>query len=111
MQEPVDPTPRPDHANNAGLILACIPLQGGDLVGTYGFDAAVRQYLGPIRGVSSFARIQRATAELGYHHQETNFTLGLAELNARLKRRALVLLFTDFVDTITAELLILSLPR
>ena len=43
--------------------------------------------------------------------EETNFTLGLAELNARLKRRALVILFTDFVDTITAELLIESMQR
>jgi uncharacterized protein (DUF58 family) len=111
MLEPVDAITRLDHAINAGLILAWVSLQGGDLVGTYGFDAAVRQYLGPIRGVANFARIQRATAELGYHHQETNFTLGLAELNARLKRRALVILFTDFVDTITAELLIESMQR
>jgi uncharacterized protein (DUF58 family) len=111
MLEPVDGITRLDHAINAGLILAWVSLQGGDLVGTYAFDAAVRQYLAPIRGVSSFARIQRATAELDYHHLETNFTLGLAELNARLKRRALVVLFTDFVDTITAELLIESMQR
>jgi uncharacterized protein (DUF58 family) len=111
MLEPVDEITRLDHAINAGLILAWVSLQSGDLVGTYGFDAAVRQYLGPIRGVSSFGRIQRATAELDYHHQETNFTLGLAELNARLKRRALVILFTDFVDTITAELLIEGMQR
>jgi uncharacterized protein (DUF58 family) len=111
MLEPVDEITRLDHAINAGLLLAWVSLQGGDLVGTFGFDAAVRQYLRPIRGVSSFARIQRATAELDYHHQETNFTLGLAELNVRLKRRALVILFTDFVDTITAELLIESMQR
>ena len=111
MLEPVDGITRLDHAINAGLVLAWISLHGGDLVGTYGFDAAVRHYLSPIRGISGFARVQRATAELGYHHQETNFTLGLAELNARLKRRALVILFTDFVDTITAELLIESMQR
>jgi uncharacterized protein (DUF58 family) len=111
MLEPVDGITRLDHAINAGLVLAWVSLQGGDLVGTYGFDARIRQFMGPVRGVSSFARLQRATAELDYHHQETNFTLGLAELNARLKRRALVILFTDFVDTITAELLIESMQR
>jgi uncharacterized protein (DUF58 family) len=111
MLEPVDGIARLDHAINAALMLAWVSLQGGDLVGTYGFDAAVRHYLAPIRGVASFARIQRATAEFSYHHQETNFTLGLAELNTRLKRRALVILFTDFVDTITAELLIESMQR
>jgi uncharacterized protein (DUF58 family) len=111
MLEPVDGLARLDHAINAGLQLAWVSLQGGDLVGTYGFDARVRQYLTPVRGVSSFPRLQRATAELDYHHQETNFTLGLAELDTRLKRRALVILFTDFVDTITAELLIESMQR
>jgi len=111
MVEPVDGIPRLDHAINAGLLLAWISLQSGDLVGTYGFDATVRHYLGPIRGVAGFSRIQRATAELDYHHEETNFTLGLAQLNARLRRRALVILFTDFVDTITAELLIESMQR
>ena len=111
MLEPVGGLARLDHAINAGLQLAWVSLQGGDLVGTYGFDARVRQYMTPVRGMSSFPRLQRATAELDYHHQETNFTLGLAELNARLKRRALVILFTDFVDTITAELLIESMQR
>ena len=111
MREPVDGIPRLDHAINAGLLLAWISLHSGDLVGTYGFDAAVRQYLGPTRGIASFARIQRSTAELDYHYQETNFTLGLAELNVRLKRRALVVLFTEFVDTVTAELLIESMQR
>jgi uncharacterized protein (DUF58 family) len=111
MSEPLDGIPRLDHAINAGLVLAWISLQSGDLVGTYGFDAAVRQYRQPIRGVSSFSRLQHATAELAYHHDETNFTLGLAELSVRLKRRALVVLFTDFVDTVTAELLIESLQR
>jgi uncharacterized protein (DUF58 family) len=111
MLEPVEGITRLDHAINAGLVLAWVSLHGGDLVGTYGFDARVRQYMAPIRGVSSFGRLQRSTAELDYHHQETNFTLGLAELNTRLKRRALVILFTDFVDTVTAELLIESMQR
>lgn len=111
MLEPVDGITRLDHAINSGLALAWVSLQGGDLVGTFGFDAQVRQYVGPGRGIASLGRIERATAELTYNHQETNFTLGLAELNMRLKRRALVILFTDFVDTITAELLIESMQR
>src|SRR6202051_4441272 len=111
MPQPLEGIPRLDHAINAALVLAWVSLQGGDLVGTYGFDAKVRQYVGPQRGIASFPRLTRAAAELDYQRQETNFTLGLAELNARLKRRALVILFTDFVDTVTAELLIESMQR
>jgi uncharacterized protein (DUF58 family) len=111
MCEPMDGISRLDHAINAGLLLAWISLRGGDLVGIYGFDASIRKYLRPIAGLANYGRIQRATAELAYHHQETNFTLGLAELNLRLRRRVLVVLFTDFVDTVTAELLIESMQR
>jgi uncharacterized protein (DUF58 family) len=109
MLEPVAGMPRLDHAINAGLLLAWIALRGGDLVGLYGFDAAIRHYVAPLRGMAAMGRLQRATAALDYHHEETNFTLGLAELTIRLRRRALVVLFTDFVDTVTAELLVESL--
>ncbi|HUB15138.1 MAG TPA: DUF58 domain-containing protein [Acetobacteraceae bacterium] len=105
MVEPIDGVPRLDHAISAGLLLAWIALRGGDLVGLYGFDAAVRHYVAPLRGMAALGQLQRATAALTYHHEETNFTLGLAELALRLRRRALVVLFTDFVDTVTAELL------
>ena len=111
MREPVNGLAKLDHAINAGLLLAWISLRGGDLVGIYGFDAVVRHYLRPVRTLSSFGRIQQAVATLDYRAEETNFTLALAELNVRLRRRALVILFTDFVDTTTAELLIESLQR
>jgi uncharacterized protein (DUF58 family) len=111
MREPIGGLSRLDHCVNAGLALAAIALRGGDLVGLYGFDAAVRAYLAPLRGMERFARLQRATADLGYEPEETNYTLGLAELSTRLRRRALVILFTEFADTITAELMIESLGR
>jgi uncharacterized protein (DUF58 family) len=111
MREPINNVARLDHAINAGLVLAWIAMRGGDLVGTYGFDSVVRSYHTPARGLTRFAHVQRATAELEYNAEETNFTLGLAELNIRLKRRALVILFTEFVDTVTAELLVESLER
>jgi uncharacterized protein (DUF58 family) len=111
MLEPIDGIPRLDHAISAGLLLAWIALRGGDLVGSYGFDAAVRHYAAPVRGMAGLGHLQRATAGLSYHHEETNFTLGLAELAVRLRRRALVILFTDFVDTVAAELLVESVRR
>jgi len=111
MVEPINGLARLDHAIEAGLLLGWVSLRSGDLVGSYGFDALVRHYQQPGRGVDYLARIQRGTSRLEYRNEETNFTLGLAELNLRLKRRALVILFTEFVDTISAELLIESLQR
>lgn len=109
MLEPVEGVPRLDHAIKAGLLLGWISLYGGDLVGGCGFDARFRSFIEPGRGMPYFTRFQNFAADLAYRTEETNFTLGLAELNSRLKRRSLVVLFTEFVDTISAELLIESL--
>jgi uncharacterized protein (DUF58 family) len=111
MLEPIDGIPRLDHAVNAGLLLTWIGLRASDLVGVFGFDARVRLYHPPVRGLSGFAQIQRSTAAIAYHTEETNFTLALADLERRLKRRSLVILFTEFVDTIAAELLLEALGR
>lgn len=109
MLETVDALPKLDHAIRAGLLLAWVSLRAGDLVGACGFDAAFRRFLAPGRGSAQFSRFQGFSAGLDYHEEETNFTLGLAELNSRLQRRALVVLFTDFVDAVSAELMLESL--
>src|ERR1019366_547819 len=98
MIEPIDDLPRLDHAVNAGLLLSWIGLRAGDLVGMFSFDARVRFYRPPIPGPANFGQIQRAAAGIAYHTEETNFTLALADLETRLKRRSLIILFTEFVD-------------
>jgi len=111
MAEPIEGLPRLDHAIHAGLLLGWISLRSGDYVGSFGFDAGVRQFMPPSRGLSYFIKLQSGSSQLAYQTEETNCTLGLAELNFRLKRRALVVLFTEFIDTTTAELLLESLHR
>jgi uncharacterized protein (DUF58 family) len=111
MREPVDEIPRLDHALGSGLLLARVALGAGDLVGLYSFDSRMRYYAPPVRGTQTFRRLQEATAQLHYSAEETNFTLGMAELQARMPRRSLIVLFTDFVDTITAELLLENIRR
>jgi len=111
MLESIEGLARLDHAIEAGLLLGATALRAGDLVGSFAFDATIRQYVEPGRGPAYYSRLQRGAAQLAYRTEETNFTLGLAELNARLKRRALVVLFTEFVDSVMAELLVESLKR
>ena len=109
MLEPISGMPKLDHAIAAGLLLGWVSLHGGDLVGGCGFDAHFHNFLKPGRGMPYFTRLQKLTAALDYRTEETNFTLGLMELNARLQRRALVVVFTEFVDAVSAELLLESL--
>lgn len=111
MLEPIDGKTRLDHAIEAGLLLGWVSLKTGDLVGSFSFDATLGHFIAPCAGIASLARIQQEATRLAYSTEETNFTLALADLNQRLKRRALVVLFTEFVDTVTAELLLDSIQR
>ena len=111
MREPIDGLARLDHSINAGLLLAWLALRSGDLVGTYSFDARPGRFVAPARGVPRFRHLQQVSADLAYGTDETNFTLGLTSLYAQLDRRTLIVLFTDFVDTVTAELLVENTQR
>ncbi len=106
MGEPLDGVSRLDRAINAALVLAYVCLKTGDRVGIYGFDERVRLHARPRRGVASFSHVESALATLRCSSSETNFTLGIGHLMGQIRRRSLVVLFTDFVDTITAELMV-----
>ena len=111
MAEPLNGVARLDHGINAALLLAYAGLKAGDRIGLFAFDSAVRHSLSPVSGPSGFAQIQEAAAALEEVAEETNFTLGLAHLRERLNRRSLIVLFSEFVDTVTAELMVENVGR
>jgi uncharacterized protein (DUF58 family) len=111
MAEPVSGVPKLDHAINAAILLGWFCLRTGDRVGLIGFDERVRQWAEPSGGMHTFQRLQAMSAEIDYKRVETNYTLTLAELSTRLRRRSLVVLFTDFLDTVSAELMIDNVTR
>ena len=106
MREQIDGLPKIDHAVNAALACAWAAGLGGDLVGLYAFDSQPRLFLPPEPGRVAFPRLRSRMAGLDYASVETNHTLAMAHLHQRLKRRSLVVVFSDFVDTTTAELLV-----
>ena len=111
MCEPVAGAPRVDHALNAALLLAFVSLKGGDRVGLFAFDARPNVTSGALAGAGAFAHIQHLAAQVDYGDAETNYTLGLTALAARLKRRSLVVVFTDFADSTSAELMLENVGR
>jgi uncharacterized protein (DUF58 family) len=111
MCEPVDALPRIDRAVSAALTAAYVALKGGDRVALFGF-ADKPELLTPFAlDARHFHRLQTAAASLDYSAREPNFTLALATLTARLKRRSLIILFSDFADPTSAELMVESVER
>lgn len=111
MAEPVAGVPKLDHAINAAILLGWFCLRTGDRVGLVGFAEKIRAWADPQGGMHAFARLQALSAEIDYHRVETNFTLTLADLSTRVRRRSLIVLFTDFLDTVSAELMIENVSR
>jgi uncharacterized protein (DUF58 family) len=109
MGERIGPLSKLDQAINAALALSWAGGLGGDLVGFYSFNSRPQTFVPPRPGRSAFAHIQATSVALAHDTAETNHTLGLSNLNGKLMRRSLVVIFSDFVDSVTAELLIENL--
>jgi uncharacterized protein (DUF58 family) len=106
MCEPMSGVPRVDRAVSAALLTAFVALKDGDRVGLFAFDSKPRASSQPISGARAFALLQRVAAGIDYSANETNYTLALATLASDLSRRSLVVIFTEFADTISAELML-----
>ncbi len=111
MCEPVDGLARLDRAISAALTAAYVALKGGDRVALFGFADKPSLLTPFVTDSKAFHRLQTSAAELDYLPREPNFTLALATLSARLKRRSLIVLFSDFTDPTSAELMVESVQR
>ena len=102
---------RLDRAITAALACSWVALKGGDKVALFGFAARVMLSTPFASGTQGFAELRRAAATLEYTPREPNFTLALATLAAKLERRALVVVFSDFTDPTSAALMAESIGR
>ena len=106
MCDPLAGVPRLDRAVSAALLTAFVALRDGDRVGFFGFDSHPRVASKAVSGQRAFALLQKVAARIDYSPNETNYTLALATLAEGLQRRSLIVVFTDFADTISAELML-----
>lgn len=111
MCEPINGVPKIDRAINAALLLAYVSLRSGDKTALFGFDARPTVTSNVLSGVGAFPHMQHLASQLDYSTEEANYTLALTSLSAKLARRSLIILFTDFVDTISAELMLDNVRR
>lgn len=97
MREWFDDRERLDLALASALLLAERARAFGDRVGLIVFDQEVRLVLppGPVR----LARIADLLADVRSHPVEPNYPRAFAELRRTFHKRALVVLFSDVIDT------------
>jgi uncharacterized protein (DUF58 family) len=111
MCEPIEGLPRIDRAVSAALTTAYVALKAGDKVALFAFAARPLLTTPFVTASRDFHRLQTAAAGLDYRPEEPNFTLALSTLSSRLQRRSLVVLFSDFSDPTSAELMLENVGR
>ncbi|MBI4965418.1 MAG: DUF58 domain-containing protein [Desulfomonile tiedjei] len=92
-----------DYALDAALLLAYAALNLGDKVGAMMIARDVLCLVPPARTPDQFGRILDSTYALEPRMEEPRFYLALSDLSARLKRRALIVFFTDLIDERASE--------
>lgn len=91
-----------DQALNAALMLAHVAARGGDQVGLLAFADAVRTFLPPTGGPRAARRVVQAAYDLAPELVETSYDVAFRALSARVRKRTLVVLFTQVVDEVSA---------
>jgi len=111
MAEPVGGMPRVDRAVSAALLLAYVGLKLNDRISLFSFAAKPQALTPAYMHTQDFPALQRAASLIDYAHVESNFTLALTTLSAQLSRRSLIILFTEFTDATSADLMIRAAGR
>src|SRR3546814_5075646 len=111
MAEPVGGMPRFDRAVSAALLLAYVGLKLNDRISLCSCAAKPQGLTPAYMHTQDFPSMQRAASLIDYAHVESNFTLALTTLSAQLNRRSLIILFTEFTDATSADLMIRAAGR
>jgi uncharacterized protein (DUF58 family) len=111
MAEPVGDMPRVDRAVSAALLLAYVGLKLNDRISLFSFSAKPQALAPAYMHTRDFPALQRAASAIEYAPVESNFTLALTTLSAQLNRRSLIILFTEFTDATSADLMIRAAGR
>jgi len=109
MTQRIDGRERLDYALTAALLLADVAAQHGDLVGLLVFSDRVTHYLPPAR--ASLARLADALGEVHARMVEPNYPAAFAYLGKQLRRRSLLVMFTDVIDARASSALVSHLGR
>jgi uncharacterized protein (DUF58 family) len=109
MTQQIGGQERLDYALTAALLLADVAALHGDLVGLLVFSDRVTHYLPPSR--ASLSRMADALGDVHARMVEPNYPAAFTYLAHQLRRRSLLVMFTDIIDARASSALVSHLGR
>ena len=92
-----------DHAFNAALMLSYVALNKGDSVGLLCFSDEVQAYVPPRGGMNQMNRLLHASFDRFPKLVESRYDEAFVYLNARCRKRSLVILITNVIDEVNSN--------
>ncbi|MGI9077059.1 MAG: DUF58 domain-containing protein [Gemmatimonadaceae bacterium] len=111
MTQLADPYSRFDYALSSALVLADIAIASGDFVGLLVFDDTIRAWVPPARGAAALKRVHDALIPLQATLVEPDYALAFRTLATRHRKRSLIVIYTDVVDTRASHAIIAHTAR
>lgn len=109
MTQKVGERARIDYALTAALLLADVAGVHDDAVGLLVFSDRIERFLPPAR--NSLARLADALGEVHARMVEPNYPAAFTYLAKQVRRRSLLVLFTDVIDPLASAALVGQLTR
>ncbi len=103
MTAQTDGMPLFDHALNSALMLAHVASKAGDNVGLFTFSDAVHTYVAPSGGHQAARRLVQATFSTHPALTESDVQAAFVRVGTQLRRRSLIVLFTQVIDETSAS--------
>jgi uncharacterized protein (DUF58 family) len=95
-----------DYAVNACVLLSYVAALADDHVGLFTFAEQPRQFLRPGKGRAQVFRLLEGLYPQHAVTRESNYRLAFSHLAAQMRKRALIILFTDLIDPDSSRRLI-----
>ena len=95
-----------DHALNASLMLAHVASRTGDQVGLVGFADRIQRFVRPQGGRGATQRLIRAAYDLHPTLVESDYQRALSYVALEQRKRALIVVFTQVVDSAVVRALL-----
>jgi uncharacterized protein (DUF58 family) len=111
MTQLADDLPRFEYALSSALVLADVAAGSGDQVGMLAFDDQVRAWVAPARGTEALRSVRAGLIPLRATMTEPDYATAFRTLDARQRKRALIVFYTDVIDPRASQSLIAHTTR
>ncbi|HEU4344129.1 MAG TPA: DUF58 domain-containing protein, partial [Candidatus Binatia bacterium] len=111
MAETIGTVSKLEHALNATIMLSYVTQKRGDAMAVASFSNRIESFLPTVRGASLVSRVMESIYAVQARPVESDYWQVIAEVMALLRRRSLLILLTDVLDSSASAGLINNLTR